>query len=248
MAAWKALAIVGGLAFAGLSGYAMFGPDIEIEISEAQARQKFQEALPISYSHSKAEALVEKADFDFQGDGRVRVTAEVDVQGYGFSGVALADAASGLRYAGGNFYLTDVSLDNVAFRLDGESQQRASDVRAVATSIWNMAKEKAVEHMPESGEAIERLKGEAVAGLSAKTREMVDEALRTTPVYSLNGKGLKESFAVMALEDVRFTANSAIVTLDPGRALGKVLVLVAIVALALLSGVGMMATWGSSRS
>ena len=244
---WKPLAVIGGLAFLGLGAYGLLGSDIEIEVSEAQARQKFQAALPISYSHSRTEALVEKANFDFQDDGRVRLTAEVDIQGYGFSGVAFADAASGIRYAGGNFYLVDVTLDEVDFRMDDESNQRVADVRAVATSIWNMAKDKASEHLPEAGDAIERLKGDAVAGLSAKTRGMVEEALRTTPVYSLNGKGLKESLAVLALKDVRFTSDAVVVTLDPGRLIGKIMVVVLIAGLALLSGLGMVATWGSSR-
>jgi hypothetical protein len=223
MAVWKPIALIGGLAVLGLGGYAVLGPDIDITVSEAQANLRLQDSLPLTYAKDRVTAVVEKASVDFQSDNRARVTANVDIQGYGFSGVAFADAASGIRYEDGDFYLVDVTLDEVDFRLDDESSQRVADVRAVATSIWNMAKDKAVEHLPEAGDAIERLKGDAVAGLSAKTRGMIEDALRTTPVYSLNGKGLKETFAVMALEDVQFTREAVVIRLDPGRAVLKLL-------------------------
>lgn len=235
MAARRSLAIIGGLVGFGLGGYAMFGPDIEVVVSEDLARQKFQASLPIAYSGDHAEALVRAATIDLQGGNRLRVTADVNISGYGFSGVASGEARSAFRYEGGNFYLVGVSLDQADFMMDDVSSPRAPGVRSAAKGIWGMMGEPGPEAAPDAPGATDLVTGDAVGGINGKARNVLEDALRTTPVYSMKGKGLTEAFAALAVKDVSFTADAAILTLDPGKAILRILAFLALGGALLLS-------------
>lgn len=233
-----------GLAALAVLGILIFGPRVSISIPETQAQAELAAMLPMTIEKNGVNVVLRSAELDFRADNRVRITADLDIAGYGLSGAGRADATSGLRYEGGNFYLSEISVSDMDITPDAPSSSRIKDATTAFSGLLDRARDAVAADRPEAAPAFDRLRAEAAERLAPRAREAVDQILTQVPVYSLNGKDLAHSAAALALEDISFGEDQVTATLNPQRLILKVLGGIALLILATLGSLGWFASIG----
>ena len=216
-----------------------FAPNVDITVPEDKVIAAVNDALPMTIEKSGATVVVKAATVDFLETNVVHITADFDISGMGISGDANIDATSGLRYRNGEFFLTDVSLDNIKGSMDQQSEGKIADVKAIGSGLMGSLREKLSEHNVDAGPAMDRMQAAAVERFKPIILDALNSKLQTTPVYSLNGQSLKHSLAAAALDDIRFFADSAVVSLDPSQLVLRIIGVIAFLGLALIMAIGM---------
>ena len=151
---------------------------------------------------------------------------------------ARADATSGLRYEGGAFYLADLGVGDIEVDIDQKSASRLSDIRSAADGLFKSLQARVEDASPGAGSALEALRGQAESRFGPAASNAIEEALATIPVYDLHGKDLRHDLAALALEDVSFSSEEALVRLSPGTLVLRLLLGALALVLALLGGLG----------
>lgn len=229
-----------GIALAvAIAAIILISPTITIDVPESTVRSQVAQKLPMTIDRNGVNVIVRSATIDFLDGDAIHLTAEADLAGYGLSGSATADATSSLRYEGGNFYLDKLSVDDVAFAPDGESNSRIDDAKKVASAAFGNLRNRLEGEVEGAGAALDRLSEGAAEKAEPILRDAIDRALRSIPVYSLNGRDMKHDLAALALENVSFSAEAAHVDLNPGRALLKLIIAGVLLLVAAAGAVGM---------
>ena len=130
--------------------------------------------------------------------------------------------ASGLRYDSPKVYLADLEPIEFETNFDSATQQKINDLANIATDFLNRKKEEASND--EVRDSLNRVLGDG----ESKLKEMAVSAtygfFETVPIYDLTSAGYKGSLASLALKDVRFEADRAVVVLSPIQAIIKILI------------------------
>lgn len=236
----KKILIWAGIALAlALAAFILISPTIRVDVPESKVRSELALKLPMTIDRNGVNVIVRAATVDFLDSNAVRLTAEADLAGFGLSGSASTDATSGLRYENGNFYLTELTFSDVDFALDGESSSRVDDAKDVASAAFGRLRAKLDSEVDGAGAALDRLSADATAKAEPILRDAVDRALRSIPVYSLNGRDMKHDLAALALENVTFSEEAAHADLSPGKALLHIIISIALIFIAVGAAVGM---------
>jgi hypothetical protein len=215
-------------------------PEIEVRITEDQVAEQIAAELPKTITKGGLEITVNDATVDFLADNAVRITAVADIAGYGMTGRADADMTSSLEYRDGDFFLTSVDFDDLRLTQDPDTEEKLSDATSVARGLFNRLRDQVEDGEAGAGAALERVADRAMDRFAPAARESVETMMTNIPVYSLNGKGMKESLAAMALKDLHFEETTAVATLSPAQLVLKILLGIAMTGVAGILALGVM--------
>ena len=225
------------IAGAGLIAAAIFAPDITVTIPETKVAEVIETQVPMEIKKNGVDAVINEASVDFLDTNKLRISAEFTADGYGVAGDGNLVASSGLTYRGGNFYLSDIKVEEIAFDPNKESAETISDATSVTKTLFNAARDKFL--VGEDGDAgpANRLTEKALKWVKVEAMTKLNTELTKIPVYSLNDKGMKMNMAKAALKDIRFTEATAEVTLSPSKValliLGSILIGIAAIGMSL---------------
>ena len=205
----KIFLIVFILSAAALAATFFFFKDFTVEISEAQA----QAAIDNEIAKGRMERVgielsLEKATIDFQSTNKAHIDMQGELTGYGFGGGFTGRGETGLRYKAPRIYLS--KLDFKSIELNETDEGELQTTKDAVTNFLDRQKQKLEDKGREK--ALDTL-------LKTESRTLIKESIEAVimfiPVYNLNNAGPKGSLAALALSDVTFTNDTAIVTLSP---------------------------------
>lgn len=231
----RKLAIAAGLIL-GLGAAAHFlVPDMEIKVSEAEARAKIAVRLPIEIEKLGSTISVHAAQVDFLAEDKVAFAAEFTAAGGWVSGEGRLEGKSGLAYRDGAFFLKDIDLQDVHFTPSAATADDAAGLKGIARNFIGKVREGLAGDDPAAQALVDKSVARVSDAQKSRLTEMLNKAVETTPIYSLEGKGLKMRMAGMMLQDIRFTADHAEVSISPAKvivtlAVGGVLLMISAVA------------------
>lgn len=214
-----ALAVIIAIIMAGIY---IFAEDFDLTLSEVQAQNAINAKLADGdIKHLGVTLEPNAAQIDFRANNTAQINVDFDVSGFGHGANMSGRLTSGLRYDAPRLYLGQLDASEAKFEMDPNSEQKAGDVRNVATDFLKRQRNEMLSD--EAKESFDRLIGTNDEKIKAASAKTVQWFLSSVPIYNLNNAGYKGSLASLALKDVRFTEDSAIVTLSPRQAVMKIL-------------------------
>jgi len=212
-------AIVFGLLILGIF---LFAKDFNVTLTEDEVQHAIDERIMVGPIRSLGiDITLKSASLDFRSNDTAAIDVNLDAEGFGYSGNLSGQFTSGLRYKEPELFLNNILPVNIEITTDTETEGKFQDIKNVTSDFLNRQRQ-------------EMLSDEAKTSLDSiterneeKIKEVATSATRKffegIPIYDLKKAGLKGSLASLALKDVRFTEDAAIVTLSPVQALIKIL-------------------------
>ncbi|NNC37865.1 MAG: hypothetical protein EX271_03010 [Acidimicrobiales bacterium] len=223
----KKILIGVGLLFAVACTFVLlFVEDVDVTISESTVQQSVNAQIEKGSVRSLGINLtLNSAIVDFKANNTAAINVDIDADGYGYAGKLRGDMATGIRYNQPRLYLADVQSTGLETVVEEDVASEFSEYRDVANNYIKREKEKLL-----AGKEQNAL-GRIVANSDKKAKDYAVNSAKvffeTVPIYNLNNAGLKGSVASLALKDVTFTEDSAVVTLSPRQAVIKILTYIA---------------------
>lgn len=211
--------LIFGLAILGII---LFAKDFNVEISESRAQAAIDSKISKGVIRSRGiELVIRSAIIDFKSNDTAAVTVDFSAAGFGYAGDIEGDFATGLRYDAPQIFLENIVPVKMELAFDDKTENKIQDIKNVGSDFLRRQKKKMLsENAKGSLENILSRNETAVKDFAA---ESTYKFFETLPLYNLNEAGLQSSLVSMALKDVKFTENSAVITLSPVQALLKIL-------------------------
>lgn len=218
----KIIVVVTAIFIAALVYVLMFVKDVDVEISEIMVQEAVAEQISDGPIRSRGVTLIIKsAEIDFKANNTASVNIDFDADGYGYSVGMVGSFSTGLRYDEPVIYLADLSPVGIEMKFDSETQGKLNDVKNVATDFLKRQRKQMLSE--EAKQSLDNILGRNQDKLKDLVVTSTYKFFETLPIYNLNDAGLKGSIASLALKDVKFTEDAAIVTLSPSMAIIKIL-------------------------
>lgn len=225
----------------GLIALAMMNTTFDVGIEEDLVNTQITNILPQTHTKLGGSVTISTLDVDFLETNTVNVKAEFAFKGYNIVGTGSTDITSGLRYQNGDFFLTDLTLDDIVLSLNDTSLERAEGYKQIGNSLLERGMSFLSENTDSEGQAVaEELTEQARLRATETIKTLANNAMTSIPVYSLNGKDIKYDLAKLALEDVTFTDTQAVATLNPGKAVRTLLLMGLVMVFSVLATAGWM--------
>lgn len=203
----------------------LFAKDIEVTVSENEAQTSINDFLKSESQQSKKVRISPKyVSIDFKADNTAEIKSDLDIEGFGYAGEFDGKFATGVNYRQPRLYLDNLSIIDGGFNTDDETQSELNDLKKVAADILRRQRANT------SGEADNR------------NTEIVEEFVvsativffENVPIYDITRAEKAGVAASLALKDVRFTEDTAIITLSPVTALLRILGILGTIVLSIL--------------
>ena len=203
-------------------GGIFFAKEINVELTEEMVQRAIDSKIDEGTVNSRGvDIKLNAAKVDFRANNTASVNVDFEANGYGYAGSMHGDCSTGLRYKAPKIYLADLSATDMQTRFDDKTAGEIEDVKNVAKDFFKCKREEMLtEDAQESLDNIVGRNQEKLEELAVKATHVFFE---TIPIYDLNSAGLKGSLASLALKEVKFTEDSAVVTLSPSQAIFKIL-------------------------
>lgn len=216
---------------------ALFSKPIDVSISEHQVQAIIEQEIENGSINSRGvELAINSAIIDFKANGLAEIRVDFIADGYGHSGTVAGDFVFDIRYDEPKFFLDDIALREIELVADTETAQAIQDIQNVAGDFLTRQRNKMLSE--EAKESLDNIIARNSKSLSNAATELAYKFFETIPIYDLDSAGIKGSLARLALKDVQFTEDSAIVTLSPSQALIKILTFIVFVILVLWGAMG----------
>ncbi len=163
-----------------------------VPVSKSAIQTRVAARLPLTIETRGTTVKIEMLDIDTQADGRVRLNGAGVVSGFGVDGDATFVGTSGLRYEGGQVFLTDLDIDDVSFK------PKVTDPAALIIGALGMFQN------AQKGEGSSGFSGDM---MKAQARAIADRLSGSTPIYTLPETGLKAKIAKNAVQGVVVTED-----------------------------------------
>lgn len=205
-----------------------FVETINVTVTESQAQAAIDRKMDAGPIQSRGvELTLNSAAIDFRANDTAEITVDFIADGYGYSGEVVGNFASGIRYDEPRVYLDNIVPLNIELSADSETTQKIQDVKNVATDFLTRQREQMLSE--EAKESLDNIVGRNAENLNEIATSVAYKFFETLPIYNLNDAGIKGSLASLALKEVRFSEDAAIITLSPAQALLKILTFVGLV-------------------
>ncbi len=206
-----------------MAGIYILADDFDLTLSEAEVQTAIDRKLAQGdIKHLGVTLGPNAAQIDFKANNTAQIEVDFDVNGFGHGANMGGRLTSGLAYDSPRLYLGQLDASDITFKLDPDLEQKTGDIKNVATDFFKRKRDEMLSD--EAKESFDRLIGADDDKVKAASAKAVQWFLSTVPIYDLNDAGYKGSIASLALKDVRFTEDSAIVTLSPRQAVVKILI------------------------
>jgi len=212
----------------------LFAKDVDITLSEAEAQRLINEKIESDnvIRYFGIDVKITRAIIDFKPDNRIALNTEFSTEGFGYSSNISGMFNSGLRYSEPKIYLKDITPVEYKVHYDDKTQDELNDIKNIASDFL---KRKQSEMLSDDAKA-------SLENVSNRTGEKLKEAVRSKtyafferlPLYNLNDAGVKASVVKLALKDIQFTEDTAILTLSSVQAMIKILMFVFTVMIVLI--------------
>ena len=231
----KILIALAALVALAMAGIYIFADDFELTLSEAQVQTAIDRKLAQGdIKHLGVTLAPNAAQIDFKANNTAQLAIDFDVSGFGHGANMGGRLTSALRYDSPRLYLGQLDTSDLTFKLDPDLEQKTGDVKNVATDFLKRKRDEMLSD--DAKESFDRLVGVNDEKIKAASAKSVQWFLNSVPIYDLNDAGYKGSLASLALKDVRFTEQSAIVTLSPRQAVIKILLFLGALLMGLIGG------------
>ncbi len=212
------------------AGIVLFAKDIEIRVSEADAQAAIDQFMSAgNQEHFGITIVPNSLQIEFKANDRAKITTQTSLKGFGYSGEFDGVFMSGIDYRPTTLYLQDADLLRGGFSADETVTSELADMKKVAVNVLKRQREKLSE---ETGEAIDNSVEKNTDLVEIHAENAVRNFVQNLPIYDVSKAGKYGMAAGLALKDVRFDENEAIVTLSPVTALLRVLGMLGLVLLA----------------
>ena len=211
----------------------LFAENIEITVSELDAQSAINSFL-IQEGHVSLGVSISpnNISIDFKADNSAQIKCDVALNGHGYAGQFNGEFGAGINYHRPFFYLNELILIEGGFTTDEETQSELNDLKKVAIDVLRRQREA---HKPEEPTI-------SFDNSNAKNTQLVEKFtisttkafLENIPIYNVASSGKTGVAASLALKDVRFTEDVAIITLSPVTALLRILAMLGICCLFLI--------------
>jgi len=226
--------IVTGVILLLMAAVFLFAKDIEIRLSESEAQSALDSFLQTeSHENFGVRVLPKKVILDFKPDNRALIDSELDLDGHGYAGEFNGRFSASLDYRIPRLYLHEPELVEGGFTTDETIRSELADLKkgAVKALERHRNREDDVSVRIESDEPSDVLVDDFVLWATRSFFENI-------PIYNLSKLETAGMAASLALKDVRFTEDEAIVTFSAATALLRILSFIGAVLLLLIWFIG----------
>ena len=218
-------------------GIVLFAKDFEVKISEETAQDAINaqiKAGPVKKLGVKIE--LKTAEVDFRPDNTMKISAEFGTETLGYGHKVDGIFQSGISYRSPRLYLDNISAVKVNVQSDKETKEELGEIKSAARKFLQRQMDSA---KSEDTKAVY----DKVIGVNEDAfQENIVKAtyvfFEFIPLYNLNNAGYKGALASLALKDVHFTDDYAVVTLSPVQALLKILAIIGFLLLVITNYIG----------
>ena len=200
----------------------LFAKDVEILVSEKESQTTISNYLLRGKTRSNGIYVTpNSAIIDFTADNRAEVTGDLDIEGLGYSGTFNGIFAAGVNYNFPKLYLNNLELIEGGFTTDEETQAELDTMKKAATDFLQRQRER--RKVNDSGEPLDLSESKSEDIIEGFARNASVYTLERIPIYDISSIQKGGLAASLALKDVKFTEDAAIVTLSPVTALLRIL-------------------------
>ena len=213
-------------------GIVLFAKDFEVKISEQTAQEAINaqiKAGPVNKLGVKIE--LKKAEVDFRPDNTMKISADFGTEALGYSHTIDGVFQSGISYRSPSLYLNNISPVKVEVQSDDETKEELSEIKSAARKFLQRQKDRVKSE--DNKAVLDAVIGKDIEAFQDNIVSATYGFFEKIPVYNLNKAGYKGSLASLALKDVRFTDDHAVVTLSPVKALLRILGIIGVILLIL---------------
>lgn len=197
----------------------LFAKDISISVSEIEAQAAIDEFLASSDPQTMGVKISPTyVKVDFKGGNRAHIESEIALDGHGYRGKFDGTFSAGIDYRVPRLYLDELQLIDGGFLTDDQTETELSELKNAAINVLRRKRKS--------------LSAEKANNTNSQTSEdLMEEFIikatkslfETIPIYDLRRSGAVGTAASLALKDVRFTEDAAVITLSPVTALLRIL-------------------------
>lgn len=180
---------------------------------EGIIQEKLSEALPHTISKLDIDLTVKWATADFRDDNSAKVMFDLSAESRGVSADIAGEADTSIRYNDGSFYLSELNPNDVQVVLGEGTQGKIQDFKDKISDRIDESVHRFFQKA--ENQELHALKDKAFAYVKENATEYATAYIETVPVYSLDRTDPKMLLASMAIEDVAFSEDGVIVTVNP---------------------------------
>jgi hypothetical protein len=198
----------------------LFAKDIEISVSEIEAQSAIDDYLVSdNYHHFGVNISPKSISIDFKADDSAHIKSEMTIDGHGYSGQFDGKFSTSITYRIPRLYLDEIELIEGGFLTDNETKSELSELKNAARNVLRR-KRKSLEEKNSTDARIILTDEKVLEGLLLSGTKKFFE---TIPIYNLKRSGKTGIISRLALKDVRFTDEAALISLSPVTALLRIL-------------------------
>ena len=207
----------------------LFADDIEITVSELEAQGAIDEYLSANKPENLGISFSPKnVSIDFKTNNTAQIKSDMLIDGHGYTGQFEGTFATGVDYRVSRLYLDDLRLIEGGFQTDETTQTELKEIKNSTVNFIERIRKNDAEYDSQIG--LERSSNDFIDDLIMKSTKYVIESI---PIFDLMASGKTGMAASLALKDVKFTEDTAIITFSPVTALLRILMIVGMVCLAI---------------
>ena len=210
-----------------MGGVFLFAKDVSVTVSEIEAQTAINEYLAVNETGKFGIRFTPQHTLiDFQANNTAKINANMLIDGHGYTGQFEGAFATGIDYRVPRLYLDDIRLIEGGFKTDETTQSELQQIKkATINNIEELRKNDAGYN---SRIGLERSSSDYIDDLIIKSTKYVFEKI---PIFDLRASGKAGRLVSLALKDVKFTEDAAIITFSPVTALLRILMLIGIILL-----------------
>ena len=207
----------------GLLATFLFAKDFSVEVSETQAQTLFDKEIASGpFQKYGIKLSVNEAKIDFRDDNTMRLDADLTSDALGYKSVIKGQFTSGVRYSVPRIYLNDLKPIELDIDTSKDEKDELSEIKSAAQKFLerqreNTQNEKAKEHL-------NNILGETDEDFEKTLAKATYRFFESIPIYDLRLAGYKGSLASLALKDIEFREDHAVITLSPSLAVVRILI------------------------
>lgn len=213
-------------------GIVLFAKDFEVKISEETAQDAINaqiKAGPVKKLGVKIE--LKNAEVDFRADNTMKISADFATETLGYRHEVDGIFQSGISYRSPRIYLDNISPVKVDVESDEKTKEELGEIKSAARKFLQRQKERVKSE--DNKAVLEAVIGKDVEAFQENIISATYGFFERIPIYNLKSAGYKGSLASLALKDVRFTDDHAVITLSPVKALLRILGIIGVILLIL---------------
>ncbi len=221
---------IGAIFFILMAGVYFFVDDIDVMITETQAQSTIDAFLQKEPPESWGIRVNPQSfHIDFKSNNTAEITAALELDGHGYSGVFDGRFATGIDYRAPSLYLDNLTLLEGGFETDEDTQSELIELKNAAINVIQRKRNEMSAQSPEL-----KFKTTTPDLVQDYTLRATQGVFENIPIYRIDRSGLIGTAASLALKEVSFSEETAIVTLSPKTAILRILAMIGMTLLVII--------------